>query len=101
MSQTEKLYELLKDGRPHRTDEILRVVYGSSHNGIARIGARISDLKNGKWSQGIHCRIIGWHDANTSALYWYQLEQTKMPVMPPAFEVQPVEAPAKLNALFI
>jgi hypothetical protein len=37
MTQTQRLYELLTDGKPHRTDDILRVVYGSEHNGIARI----------------------------------------------------------------
>jgi hypothetical protein len=40
MTHTERFYNFLEDGKPHRADEILRVVYGSEHNGIARIGAR-------------------------------------------------------------
>jgi hypothetical protein len=45
MTQAERLYDLLKDGHPHRTDEILLKVYGSSHNGITRIGARIVETR--------------------------------------------------------
>jgi hypothetical protein len=40
MTQLTRLAELPKDGKPHRTDEILREVYGSEHLGIARVGAR-------------------------------------------------------------
>jgi hypothetical protein len=65
MTQTERLYNLLKDNLPHRTDEILRVVYGSEHNGIARIGARIADLKAGKWPGQVRCTIEGYHDPQT------------------------------------
>ncbi len=68
MSQADKLYELLKDYRPHRTDEILRVVYGSEHAGIARIGARIADVKS---KHGVE--IHGWKDPERLSLYWYQL----------------------------
>ncbi len=46
MSQVEKLFEILKDGKPHRTDEILKKVYGNSKLGIARIAARTYDVKN-------------------------------------------------------
>lgn len=44
-SQNERLYKLLSDFRPHRTDEILDRVYGGSHLGIARISARIFDVQ--------------------------------------------------------
>jgi len=69
-SQADKLYELLKSGRPVRTDEILRVVYGSSHSGIARIGARIHDIK-GKLPQG--WTIRSWKDPERPSLWFYQL----------------------------
>lgn len=46
MSQKDKLCNLLEDGKPHRTDEIMRVCYGGEHLGLARVGARIWDLKN-------------------------------------------------------
>lgn len=71
MSQTAKLYEVLKDGKPHRTDEIMAVVYGSSHLGLARVGARIWDLNH----KGLgRYKIRGWKDENKPTLYWYQLE---------------------------
>jgi hypothetical protein len=44
-SQKGKLYDLLKDGLWHDTVEILDVVYGTTGKGIARIGARVADLK--------------------------------------------------------
>jgi hypothetical protein len=45
-SQVQKLHELLMDNKWHNTIEILESVYGIEHSGIARIGARIHDLKN-------------------------------------------------------
>jgi hypothetical protein len=80
MTQAERLLQLLKDGLPHRTDEILREVYGSEHLGIARIGARIADLKK----LGHH--IIGYHDPENSRLYIYKLISAQAPIMPPAFK---------------
>ncbi len=68
-SQSSKLFELLKDGLPHRTDEILEKVYGNNHCGLARVGARIWDLKN------FGHNIIGWKDKNNRALYFYQLKR--------------------------
>ena len=68
VSQEQRLFELLSDFNPHRTDEILQVVYGSEHLGIARIGARIADLKK----KG-H-KIQGFRDPQHSTLYFYQLE---------------------------
>lgn len=44
-SQKAKLYRLLSDGQYHTTDEIQTVVYGKNHLGVARIAARIHDLK--------------------------------------------------------
>ena len=55
-SQTQRLLELLSDGEPHRSDEILEKVYGGSHLGIARISARIYDLKQKGYD------IVGFKD---------------------------------------
>lgn len=71
MSQTSKLKDLLKDCQPHRTDEIMRIVYGSEHLGLARVGARIWDLKR----QGIV--INGWSDEKIPSLFWYQMTPVK------------------------
>lgn len=45
VSQAKRLYDLLFDGCWHETPEILRIVYGSEHLGIARISARVHDIK--------------------------------------------------------
>lgn len=67
-SQTEKLYNLLSDMKPHRTDEILHSVYGGSHLGIARISARIYDVK-----RKYHVEIESRRDTVNETLYWYQI----------------------------
>jgi len=67
-SQTTRLYNLLSDNLPHRTDEIQIEVYGRDHLGTARISGRISEIK-----QGYGVRILGWHDEDIPSLYWYQM----------------------------
>jgi hypothetical protein len=56
---------------------ILNEVYGSEHLGIARIGARIADIKK---KYGV--KIKGYKDETTPSLYWYQIikdyEQLKL-----------------------
>lgn len=71
-SQTDKLYNLFSDGKPHRTDEIQQIVYGSEHLGLARCGARVWDLK-----KKYHVQINGWHDPENASLYWYEMVQEK------------------------
>lgn len=69
MAQTKRLYELLLDGKPHRTDEICREVYGDEHLGVARIGARIWDIKKK------YCMAIkSWRDEVKKTLWWYQID---------------------------
>jgi hypothetical protein len=70
VSQTPKLFNLLF-GQPYRTDGIVRVVYPSSNycshcgradiKSLPRVGARIVDLKDGKWRGKTQCLITGWH----------------------------------------
>ena len=67
MSQTTLLFHLLSDRNWHRTDEILEKVYGFDHVGIARVGARVADLKR----KG--CIIDGKPDKMKHSLYWYRL----------------------------
>lgn len=67
LSQKQKLYNLLKDGREHTTLEILEKVYGVGHAGIARIASRINDLRN----EG---NIIdGRKDQNNPSVFIYRL----------------------------
>lgn len=67
LSQSERIRRLLADGEPHSTIEMMEKVYGGSHLGIARVGARIYDLK------GKGCAIIGWKDEKNPTVYWYQM----------------------------
>lgn len=69
MSQANKLLDLLSDGNPHSTTEIMAKVYGGSHLGLARVGARIFDLKK----QG-HV-ITGKKDRYNPTVYWYQIKK--------------------------
>jgi hypothetical protein len=99
MSQADKLYNLLKDGREHRTDEILRVVYGSEHMGIARIGARIADLKDGKHTNGVMCDIPdARRDRENPKLFWYHINPPRPIVLPPAFPPEDQQTQPQLFA---
>lgn len=80
-SQKAKLLELLKDGLPHNTPEILEVVYGNAHLGLARVGARVADLKADGYT------IRGWDDDENRTIYWYQLLSS-----PKEAGVRPTEA---------
>lgn len=68
-SQTERLYELLMEGFPVRTDQIVKTIYGEG-NTLARVGARIWDIQK---KYGV--KIEGYHDKENPALYWYKLKQ--------------------------
>lgn len=70
MSQTEKLYELLKDGQEHSTIEIMEKVYGGSHLGLARVGARIYDIKK---KYGV--RIEGRTNTVNPTIYHYRMSK--------------------------
>jgi len=66
--QVDRLFMLLQDKQPHRTDEIMNKIYGSSHLGIARISARIYDVKK-RYNVEISCR----KDIKHPTLVWYEL----------------------------
>lgn len=81
-SQVNKLYDLLKDGEAHRTDEIMKIVYGGDHLGLARVGARVNDLikrgcifvdENGRPLVEKNKRR-GWPDKFNPTLYWYRIQ---------------------------
>lgn len=83
MSQTEKLFLLLSDYKPHSTFEIAEKVYGAGHLGCARIAARVFDLKK-KLKQGFS--ITSWSDEENKTMTWYKLippkeGQLKLPGM--------------------
>ena len=59
LSQSDRLYDLLSDGKEHSTIEIMKVIYGADHLGLSRIGARIDDIKHGRWSGKREVKILG------------------------------------------
>jgi len=76
MSQTELLYNLLKDGQEHSTVEIMEKVYGGSHLGLARVSARIYDIKK---KYGVF--ISGRTDTTNSNIYWYKIVKKRIDIL--------------------
>lgn len=79
MSQINRLLNVLEDGLPHRSDELLKNVYGSEHLGLARLAARIYDLK-----KRMNVQIRSYPDPEHKSLTWYQLIRVN-------FNGQPIE----------
>ncbi len=78
ISQTQKLYELLSDGRPHSTEEIKEVVYGGCYLSMSRAAARVDDLRNGRW-RGKECLNIPRAevlDKSKPKTYWYWIKKS-------------------------
>jgi hypothetical protein len=73
-SQVDKLYDLLKDGKPHSTNEIIEFVYPREgrEKTPARISARIFDVKR---KYGVEIPDAT-QDKNTKGLFWYQIKTT-------------------------
>ena len=69
MTQTDKLFEILKDGKAHRADELLREVYAIQEGPtVARLSARKLDVEN---KFGVE--ITSWSDPNNRKLWFYRL----------------------------
>ena len=66
-SQCKRLFELLRDGLAHNTIEICSEVYGGERLLLARVGARIFDLKK----QGYDIRG-SWAGTGRERRYVYQ-----------------------------
>ncbi|HTA21936.1 MAG TPA: hypothetical protein VK763_00265 [Terriglobales bacterium] len=81
-TQTQRLYELLLDGKSHRSDEIVEKIYGTGLS-LARVGARVYDVQK---KYGV--KIKGWHDPQNPKLYWYGIVRQNF-VMPPTFPPAP------------
>lgn len=72
MSQADRLLKELQDGQPHSSIELVKAVYDSTGPSIARLGARIWDLR----SKGHP--IKSWKDPERHTIQWYQLERKMM-----------------------
>ena len=80
MTQVEHLYQILRDGKPHRSDNLVRQVYGGEF-GLARLGARIFDVKMmvcvcpWKDDHEIDCVcLISYKAPEKKTLQYYQLK---------------------------
>ena len=74
-TQASKLYDLLLDGNPHSTSEILDKVYGLDFKGYANIHGRVTDLRK---KYGV--RIINFKDDKIKSLTYYQLLPPEVPL---------------------
>lgn len=81
-SQADLLFNLLRDEQPHDTREIMAKVYGNDHLGLARVGARVWDVKNKPEKYG-DVEFKGWHDKENASIYWYQMTFRKPQVLNP------------------
>lgn len=71
MSQSDRLYTILQDGLPHRSDALLSEVYNVGEGiWLARLGARVHDVKR---KYGVF--IKGWKAPENPKLYYYQLQK--------------------------
>lgn len=70
MSQTDDLYEILKDGKPHASFDLVRAIYHQNSPTIARLSARIYDI-----SKRYDVRIRSWRDKENETMWWYQIEK--------------------------
>lgn len=73
MSQINSILEILSDWQPHSSFELVERAYGSHGPSLARLGARIWDLKQKGYE------IIGWRDPENPKKYWYQLRSLPGP----------------------
>jgi hypothetical protein len=79
-NQSADLFSLLADFRPHRSDEIKEVVYGSMYLGSVRISARTKDLRDGDWPGRFKCefekrgKLYCWQDEQIPTLSVYRLK---------------------------
>lgn len=67
--QRERLYEVLKDMKPHRTDSLVAAVY-SPGAALARLAGRVFEVKQrlpSGWS------IKSWKAPENPVLHYYQL----------------------------
>lgn len=74
----------MESGEPRRSDYLLKTVYGDGHFGIARLGARVWDLK-----KKYNVEIKSWPDEARRTLTWYQLVKKEIPKVLPTQYVQP------------
>lgn len=71
MSQIDRLYSLMSDGEPHSTFEIVEKVYDMDTTTIARVGARIFDVK-----RRFGAYIESYPDKSNKKMWWYRMKKS-------------------------
>lgn len=83
LNQNKRLLELLLDGQPHSTREIVKEVYGDESLSLSRVSARIWDLEHkfgciflDKFGNEIteKGKLRCWKDKETPSIHWYRLK---------------------------
>ena len=87
LSQTDRLYNLLSDGEPHSTVEILNKIYGVGHSGYANIHGRVTDVRR-KYKP---IEIINFRDDKIKSLTYYQIKPPREPIDSPKEPEIPLE----------
>jgi hypothetical protein len=83
MSQVERLHDVLIDWQWHSTVELLDRVYGLDHSGIARISARVLDLKR---KLPANLTIESRQDKQHPTVWFYRICPAK-PIEPPRMDL--------------
>lgn len=72
LSQTDRVLEVLKDGKQHTVPEIIRRVYHNPGPSSARLSARIWELRH-KRGLKIQSNEVKDGRARKSPVWWYRL----------------------------
>ena len=67
ISQTKIIYDLLLDGEPHSTYEMVNLI--KPEGGLVRISERIREIQK---QHGV--KIDSWPDIHNKSMWWYQIE---------------------------
>ena len=67
LSQTKIIYDLLLDGEPHSTYEMVNLI--KPDGGLVRISERIREIQK---QHGV--KINSWSDSDNRSMWWYQIK---------------------------
>lgn len=73
ISQTKIIYNLLLDGEPHSTYEMVNLI--RPEGGLVRISERIREIQK---QYGII--IDSWPDSKNRSMWWYQIRPVEIPL---------------------
>ncbi len=97
MSNVEAIFAILSDRRAHSSFEIVREVYKQNAPTIARLAARIYDIK-----KRFGVEVLSWKDHTNPKMTWYMIPKDVVDVAPARSE--PVQSalfarPLRINLI--